>query len=37
IEYRDHHVKGEIDSEDKTSLVKSSEKLGEVFPGEARE
>ncbi|GJX33094.1 hypothetical protein Tco_0242949 [Tanacetum coccineum] len=27
----------EIDSEDKRSLVKSSEKLGEVFPGEARE
>ncbi|GJW12919.1 hypothetical protein Tco_1578746 [Tanacetum coccineum] len=25
------------DSEDKSSLVKSSEKLGEVFPGEARE
>ncbi|GJT24680.1 hypothetical protein Tco_0894617 [Tanacetum coccineum] len=25
------------DSEDKRSLVKSSEKLGEVFPGEARE
>ncbi|GJS59807.1 putative ribonuclease H-like domain-containing protein [Tanacetum coccineum] len=29
--------KGEIDSEDKRSLVKSSEKLREVFPGEARE
>ncbi|GJX87026.1 hypothetical protein Tco_0337800 [Tanacetum coccineum] len=27
----------EIDSEDKRSLVKSSKKLGEVFPGEARE
>ncbi|GKB65424.1 hypothetical protein Tco_0921610 [Tanacetum coccineum] len=27
----------EIDSEDKRSLVTSSEKLGEVFPGEARE
>ncbi|GJX32776.1 hypothetical protein Tco_0242631, partial [Tanacetum coccineum] len=27
----------EIDIEDKRSLVKSFEKLGEVFPGEARE
>ncbi|GJS97335.1 hypothetical protein Tco_0804303 [Tanacetum coccineum] len=30
-------ITGEIDSEDKRSLVKSSKELGEVFPGEARE